>query len=174
MEETSAEQIASELYQEGVSNFESGNYQQAVALLERARALSILETVLGGEILVWLANAYDANGRTDDAIALCRSLKKHSVSDVRKSARYMLGILTAPQLGKLEGVVSEVPILEFSDSYQSKPAARSENQSEPNQQPFREVSLEKPNPDSNASIHKFLWFAIAISLIFLSLWSRFT
>lgn len=174
MEEISAEQIASELYQEGVSNFESGNYQQAIALLERARALSVLETILGGEILVWLANAYDANGRTDDAIALCRDLKKHPVNDVRKSARYMLGILTAPQLGKLEGVTSEVPILQFSDSYQSKPAARSKSQSDPKQKPFREVSLEKPNPNSSSSINKFLWFAIAISLIFLAIWSRFT
>ncbi len=174
MEEISAEQIASELYQEGVSNFESGNYQQAIALLERARALAILETALGGDILVWLANAYDANGRTDDAIALCRDLKKHPISDVRKSARYMLGILTAPQLGKLEGVVSEVPILQFSDTYQSKPAARSKSQGDLNQKPFREVSLEKPNTNSSASINNFLWFAIAISLLLLALWSRFT
>ena len=173
MENISAEQIASELYQEGVSNFESGNYQQAIALLERARALAILETMLGGEILVWLANAYDANGRTDDAIALCRDLKKHPVSDVRKSARYMLGILTAPQLGKLEGVVSEVPILQFPDSYQSKPVARTKSQSDANQQPFREVSLEKSHLNSSNSINNFLWLAIAISLLSLALWSRF-
>lgn len=44
MEEISAEQLASQLYQEGVSNFESGNYQQAIALLDRARALAVLET----------------------------------------------------------------------------------------------------------------------------------
>ena len=60
MEEISVEKLGLELYQEGVSNFESGNYQQAIALLERARALAVLETILGGEILVWLANAYDA------------------------------------------------------------------------------------------------------------------
>lgn len=168
MEEISADQLASDLYQQGVLNFERGDYQKAIALLERARALAILETNLGGEILIWLANAYDANGRTDDAIALCRSLKKHPVGDVRKSARYILGILTAPPLSKLEGVVSEVPILESPDTYQSKPIARSTGQSGNNQKPFREVSLEKPNTDSN---NNFLWFAIAVTLLVLALWS---
>jgi outer membrane protein assembly factor BamD (BamD/ComL family) len=169
MEEISAEQIASELYQEGISNFESGNYQQAIALLERARSLAIWETVLGGEILIWLANAYDAAIKTDEAIALCRSLSKHPVADVRKSARYMLGILTAPQLSKLEGVVSEVPILQSPDSYQSPTAAISKSPSRNHQKPFREIPLEKPisNSDNN-----FLWFAIAISLALLALWTR--
>ena len=166
MEEISAEQLASELYQKGVSNFESGNYQQAIALLDRARALAILETTLGGEILIWLANAYDAAGKTDEAIALCRSLKKHPVNSVRKSARYMLGILTAPQLSKLEGVVSEVPILQSPDSYQSKPVTKSNTTT--NQKPFREVPLEKPNTESN---NNFLWFAIAVSLLLLAFWT---
>ncbi|MEA5476582.1 tetratricopeptide repeat protein [Pseudanabaena galeata UHCC 0370] len=168
MEEISAEQLASELYQQGVSNFEGGNYQQAIALLERARALAILETTLGGEILIWLANAYDAMGRTEEAIALCRSLKKHPVNSVRKSARYMLGILTAPQLSKLEGVVSEVPILQSPDSYQSKPVARSNITNQNSQKPFREVPLEKPNTESN---NNFLWFAIAVSLLLLAIWT---
>lgn len=167
MEEISAEQLASELYQKGVSSFESGNYQQAIALLDRARALAILETTLGGEILIWLANAYDAIGKTEEAIALCRSLKKHPVNSVRKSARYMLGILTAPQLSKLEGVVSEVPILQSPDSYQSKPVAKS-NTTTNNQKPFREVPLEKPNTESK---NNFLWFAIAVSLLLLAFWT---
>jgi outer membrane protein assembly factor BamD (BamD/ComL family) len=136
MEEVSAEQIASQLYQEGVSNFENGNYQQSIVLLERARALADLETTLGGEILVWLANAYDAVGKTEEAVAICRSLKKHPVNSVRKSARYMLGILTAPQLSKLEGVVSEVPILQSPDTYQSKPVARSKSSGDTERKPF--------------------------------------
>ncbi|TYQ25669.1 hypothetical protein PseudUWO311_14500 [Pseudanabaena sp. UWO311] len=166
MEEVSAEQLASQLYQEGVSNFENGNYQQSIALLERARALAVLETTLGGEILVWLANAYDAVGKTEEAVAICRSLKKHPVNSVRKSARYMLGILTAPQLSKLEGVVSEVPILQSPDTYQSKPVARSKSSEE--QKPFREVSLEKPNTNSS---NNFLWVAIASSLLLLAIWA---
>lgn len=169
MEEISVEQLGSELYQEGVSNFERGNYQQAIASLERARALVAIETVLGGEILIWLANSYDAAGRTEDAIALCRSLKNHSVSKVRKSARYVLGILTAPQLGKLEGVVSEVPILQSPDTYQSASAARKSYGSD-DQKPFREVSLQKPNTNSSKSTNNFLWLAIAISLLLLAFW----
>jgi len=169
MEEISVEQIGSELYQEGVSSFESGNYQQAVALLERARALVAVETVLGGEILIWLANSYDAAGRTEDAIALCRSLKNHSVSKVRKSARYVLGILTAPQLGKLEGVVSEVTILQSPDTYQSASTA-SKSYGHANQKPFREVSLQKPNTKSRKNTNNFLWLAIVISLLLLAFW----
>jgi outer membrane protein assembly factor BamD (BamD/ComL family) len=167
-EEINVEQIASELYQEGVSNFESGNYQQAIAILERARALAVLETTLGGEILIWLANAYDAVGKTEEAIAICRNLKKHPTNSVRKSARYMLGILTAPQLSKLEGVVSEVPILDSRDHYQSKPVARSKSTSDTEKKPFREVSLEKPNTESS---NNFLWVAIAIFLPLLAIWA---
>jgi outer membrane protein assembly factor BamD (BamD/ComL family) len=164
-EEINVEQIATELYQEAVSDFESGNYQQAIALLERARALVILESRLGGDILIWLANSYDAIGKTEEAIAMCRSLKKHPVGDIRKSARYMLGILTAPPLSKLEGVTSEVPILEAPDTYQSKPVARKTSQNSKDQKPFREVSLEKPNTDNSKSINNFLWVAIAIFLV---------
>lgn len=166
-EEVSAEQLASQLYQEGVSNFENGNYHQSIALLERARTLAILETTLGGEILIWLANAYDAVGKTEEAIAICRSLKKHPVNSVRKSARYMLGIFTAPQLSKLEGVVSEVPILQSPDTYQSKPIPRSKSLSDTERKPFREVSLEKPNTNSS---NNFLWVAIAITLLLLAIW----
>ena len=162
------EQIATELYQEAVSNFESGNYQQAIALLERARALAILESRLGGDILIWLANSYDAIGKTEEATAMCRSLKKHPVGDIRKSAKYMLGILTAPPLSKLEGVTSEVPILESPDTYQSKPVARKTSQNSKDQKPFREVSLEKPNTDNSNSINNFLWVAIAVFLAILT------
>jgi outer membrane protein assembly factor BamD (BamD/ComL family) len=168
MEEVSAEQISSQLYQEGVSNFENGNYQQSIVLLERARALAVLETTLGGEILIWLANAYDAVGKTEEAVAICRSLKKHPVNSVRKSARYILGILTAPQLSKLEGVVSEVPILQSPDTYQSKPVARSKSSGDKERKPFREVSLEKPNTNSS---NNFLWVAIASSLLLLAIWA---
>lgn len=164
-EEINVEQIATELYQEAVSDFESGNYQQAIALLERARALAILESRLGGDILIWLANSYDAIGKTEEAIAMCRSLKKHPVGDIRKSARYMLGILTAPPLSKLDGVTSEVPILESPDTYQSKPVARKTSQNSKDQKPFREVSFEKPNTDNSKSINNFLWVAIAIFLV---------
>jgi hypothetical protein len=151
-----------------VSNFENGNYQQSIALLERARALAVVETTLGGEILIWLANAYDAVGKTEEAVAICRSLKKHPVNSVRKSARYMLGILTAPQLSKLEGVVSEVPILQSPDTYQSKPVARSKSSGDTERKPFREVSLEKPNTNSS---NNFLWVAIASSLLLLAIWA---
>ena len=170
-QEISADQLASELYQAGVSNFEGGNYQSAIAVLERARALTELDTNLGGDILIWLANSYDAAGRTEDAIALCRSLKKHPVGSIRKSARFMLGILTAPQLSKLEGVVSEVPILESSDSYQSKPIARSPRTNSADQKPFREVSLEKTQPVNSRDVNKFLLLAIAVFAAILWLWA---
>ncbi len=173
MEEISVDKIAYDLYQEAVRNFESGNYQQVIALLERARALAIWETGLGGDISIWLANSYDAVGKTDDAIALCRSLSKHPVGKVRKSARYMLGIFTAPQLSKLEGVVSEVPILQSPDRYERMPVARKRQNSDI-PKPFRQVSLEKPDITNNNSINSFLWFAIAISLSLLVFWAKFT
>jgi hypothetical protein len=80
----------------------------------------------------------------------------------------MLGILTAPQLSKLEGVVSEVPILQSPDTYEPKPVARSKSSGDTERKPFREVSLEKPNTNSS---NNFLWVAIASSLLLLAIWA---
>jgi tetratricopeptide (TPR) repeat protein len=161
--EINADIVATELYQEGVANFESGNYQQAIAILERAKSIASFDTKLGGDILIWLANAYDAIGKTEQAIDLCRRLQRHSSGSIRKNARYMLGIFTAPQLAKLEGVVSVVPILESPDRYEPRPV-RTNKSKDP--KPFREVSLERPNSDVR---NNFLWVAIAIILVALGI-----
>ncbi len=163
--ENSADILALQLYQEGVTNFESGNYQQAIATLERAKSIASFDKKLGGDILIWLANAYDAIGKTEQAIDLCRRLQKHSAGSIRKNARYMLGIFTAPQLSKLEGVVSEVPLLQSPDRYEARPVPINKSKSD-NDQPFREVSLERPN---NNVRNNFLWLAIAIFLIVLAI-----
>jgi tetratricopeptide (TPR) repeat protein len=152
-------ELESQLYLEGVNKFEGGNYQQAIALLERAKALADINTTLGGNIAIWLANSYDAAGNTEAAITICRELKNHPSGKIRKSARFILGILTAPQIGKLEGLVSEVPVLQPYDSYIPKPVATKKTTGD--RQPFRQVSLEPPNTNSH---NHFLWFALVISL----------
>lgn len=157
--EINADIVATELYQAGVTNFESGNYQQAIATLERAKSIASFDSKLGGDILIWLANAYDAIGKTEQAIELCRRLQRHPTGSIRKNARYMLGIFTAPQLSKLEGVVSEVPLLQSPDRYEARPV-RSNKSNEP--KPFREIPLDRPN---NHTRNNFLWLAIAIFLI---------
>jgi outer membrane protein assembly factor BamD (BamD/ComL family) len=161
--EINADIVATELYQEGVANFERGDYQKAIATLERAKNIASFDTKLGGDILIWLANAYDAIGKTEQAIDLCRRLQRHPTGSIRKNARYMLGIFTAPQLSKLEGVVSEVPLLQSPDRYEARPARTNKSK---DKQPFREVSLERPN---NNVRNNFLWLAIAIFLIALAI-----
>ncbi|MDX2256403.1 MAG: tetratricopeptide repeat protein [Pseudanabaenaceae cyanobacterium bins.39] len=161
-------ELETQLYLDGVSKFEGGNYQQAIDLLERAKALADSNTTLGGDIAIWLANSYDAAGKTEEAIAICRNLRSHPSGKIRKSARYILGILTAPQLGKLEGLVSEVPVIQSSDVYTPKPVAAAKGTGD--RPPFREISLEPPITNSH---NNFLWFALFTSLlglvIFLSL-----
>jgi tetratricopeptide (TPR) repeat protein len=112
-----AQQVLGEqIFAAGVASFESGNYQAAVEKLEQAKDLASPGTYQSGEIQVWLCNAYDAVGRTEEAIALCRKLVKHPELDIRKLARYVLGILTAPELRKLEGVTTDGPNFENLDS----------------------------------------------------------
>jgi tetratricopeptide (TPR) repeat protein len=78
--------------------FERGNYRAAVTAFEQAVKLANPNTRLGGDISLWLVNAYAAANLPDKAIALCEVLTRHPHWDTRKQSKRLLYILKAPKL----------------------------------------------------------------------------
>ncbi|NKB18722.1 MAG: tetratricopeptide repeat protein [Pseudanabaena sp. CRU_2_10] len=82
MEENSSstEKTYQEIFQAGIFSFERGDYQGAIAQFQQALSGVNEKTQIGGEIQIWLANAYDAVGNSTEAIALCRRLKTIAIA----------------------------------------------------------------------------------------------
>ncbi len=98
-------------YTQGQAAFEHGNYRQAVAHFEAGVKLARAATPLGGEIQIWLVNAYNAVGQGREAEALCETLTRHPDLEVRKQAKNLLYILQAPQLRRPGNWMSQIPDL---------------------------------------------------------------
>lgn len=161
-------EIAKNLYQSGKAAFESGQYRQAVENLEKAIALVNRNSRTGGEIQIWLVTAYEAAGRTEDAIALCEELKRHPFSETSKQARRLVYILKAPKLQRPSEWMTEIPDLgALSDNESKIRLAASTKSNQPKKPTEREyVDLSQVNTKDN----RFIWVAlITISLILGSL-----
>ncbi len=164
-------EIAKTRYQTGKVAFENGQYREAVENLEKASALLARNSRLGGEVEICLVTAYEAAGRTDDAIALCERLKRHPHFETSKQARRMLYILKAPKLKRPSEWMTKIPDLAaLSDNELKITVAAKSNKSSQQQKPKlieREfVDLSQVNTNDN----RFIWVALtAIGLIILYL-----
>ncbi|GAX37177.1 tetratricopeptide repeat protein [Nodularia sp. NIES-3585] len=108
---TESLEIARSRYQAGKLNFENGQYREAVENLEKASALLSRNSRLGGEVQLWLVTAYEASGRTEEAIALCQQLQRHPFPETSKQAKDLLYILKAPKLQRPSEWMTEIPDL---------------------------------------------------------------
>ncbi|BCL37828.1 tetratricopeptide repeat protein [Nostoc sp. MS1] len=117
---TESLELARTRYQAGKAAFENGQYREAVENLEKARALLARNTRLGGEVELWLVTAYEAAGRTEDAIALCQQLRRHPHSETSQQARRLLYILQAPRLKRPSNWMTEIPDLGALSDNESK------------------------------------------------------
>jgi tetratricopeptide (TPR) repeat protein len=104
-------QLPSQLYTQALIDFENGSYQAAIAKLEQANKAIEPLSIQGGEIQIWLANGYDAVGRTMEAIAICEKLKNHPDRQIRKSAAFVQEIISAPKLSPIENGIVKIPSL---------------------------------------------------------------
>ena len=104
-------EIAKTRYQAGKIAFENGQYREAVEQLEKASALLVRNSRLGGEVQIWLATAYEAAGRSEDAIALCEQLKRHPDPETNKESRRLQYIFQAPRLQRPKEWMTEIPDL---------------------------------------------------------------
>lgn len=158
---TESLELAKTRYQAGKIAFENGQYREAVENLEKASALLARNTRLGGEVEIWLVTAYEAAGRTEDAIALCQQLRRHPHSETSQQARRLQYILQAPRLKRPSNWMTEIPDL----------AALSENESpiriaaKPRKTSERKPPAEPEYVDLsqvNTKDNRFIWLALVV------------
>ncbi len=157
-------EIAKTRYQKGKIAFESGQYREAVEQLEKASALLARNTRFGGEVQIWLVTAYEAAGRTQDAIALCEQLKRHPHLETSKEARRLHYILKAPRLQRPREWMTEIPDFSALPDNKSKIrfTANTSKSSLPKKIPEVDfVDLSQVNTKDN----RFIWVALIIIVL---------
>lgn len=162
------------LLQAGQLAFERGNYRTSVEYLEEALTLIRRGTVLGGEVQLWLANAYSAVGEMELAIATCQKLVRHPDPETRKQGKRLTYILQAPKLKTKEEWLTKIPDLKALDGQSSYDAGQSPFSKEPKR---RRKPRPKAEPEPidlsqvNTQDNQFVWFALIFSgLVLGGLW----
>ncbi|NJN21223.1 MAG: hypothetical protein HC812_08590 [Leptolyngbya sp. RL_3_1] len=153
--------------QAGQDAFERGDYKLAVRCFEQGANLAPASSSLGGDIRLWLVNAYAATDREEEAIALCETLARSPDLDIRKQGKQLLYILKAPRLQLKPEWQTQIPDLSQleqgnspSKLSQYKPPTRAATPSlKPESEP---EDLSQMNTQDNG----FLWVAlIGIGLV---------
>ncbi|MEM6836128.1 MAG: tetratricopeptide repeat protein [Cyanobacteria bacterium P01_C01_bin.120] len=159
---------AEALFAAGQKAFERGRYQNAVIAFEAGNRLVKGSTFLGGNIQLWLINAYSAAGREAEAIALGEKLARHPDRDVRKQSQRVLEILQAPQLSRRADWVTPLP--DLSELEESKDTDFTLRKYDPPRKPAQSFSP-APVPEDlsqiNTSDNGFLGAAIVLILLLL-------
>jgi tetratricopeptide (TPR) repeat protein len=155
---------AEEMLKLGQATFERGRYRKAIEYFQQALALSNPMGAKGGEIQMWLVNAYIAAGNNAEGLALCRKLILHPDLDTKQQSKRLLYILEAPELEMKPEWITKIPDLsELEDdkgqryAQQSKRSRRRKSKSEP-----EPIDLSQVNTADN----QFVWVAlVGIALI---------
>lgn len=96
--------------------YASGLYPQAVELFESALNEEGPFTQLGGEIQLWLAEAYNATGREKECSDTYKAVESSHPSPVlRKRAAELRYIMEAPKLEIGEDEKVQIPVLKDLD-----------------------------------------------------------
>ncbi|MEL7333388.1 MAG: tetratricopeptide repeat protein [Cyanobacteria bacterium J06560_2] len=138
--------------------FERGRYKKAIANFQTALALSNPMGARGGEIQMWLVNAYIASGNEAEGLALCRKLIVHPDLDTKQQSKRMLYILEAPELEMKPEWVTKIPSLDdFDDDkkvrYAQRPKKKRRRKAKPEPEP---IDLSQVNTADN----QFVWIAL--------------
>ena len=164
-------ELARREYGRGREAFERGYYRQSIQQFEKAAALVNRNSVFGGEVQIWLVNAYAAMEQFGDAISLCRQLTRHPHLDTRKQSKRLLYILEAPRLRSRPEWLTQIPDLgAISDGenqdqlsshrYAAADAPKKPRRKRPEPEP-EPIDLSQVNTKDN----KFLWVAlVAVAL----------
>jgi tetratricopeptide (TPR) repeat protein len=159
---TESIEVAKKRYQQGIAAFEGGQYREAVEFLETASAILSRNTRLGGEVQIWLATAYEADGRVDDAIDLCEQLKRHPHAETSTQARRLQYIWKAPKLNRPKEWMTEIPdfgVMSDNDNKTKLVVNTSKSSNEPKKTPEPEyVDLSQVNTEDN----RFIWVGLVI------------
>lgn len=156
---TESLELAKNRYIAGQAAFENGKYREAVENLEKASALLARNTNFAGEVDIWLVNAYEAAGRSDDAIALCQQLSSHPHYETRLQAKRLVYILQAPKLKRPKEWMTEIPDLAAISDNESKILVTTKPKKSTSKQKSEEieyVDLSTVNTKDN----RFIWVAL--------------
>lgn len=150
----------------GQALFERGRYKRAIAEFKTALALSNPMGAKGGEIQMWLVNAYIASDNEAEGLALCRKLIVHPDLDTKQQSKRMLYILEAPELEMKPEWVTKIPALgEFDEDKQIRYAQRPKKKR-------RRKQKEEPEPldlsEVNTEDNQFVWIALVGVVLTLS------
>ena len=146
-------------YQTGKLAFERGRYRLSIEHLEQACQLISPYSLLGGEVKMWLINAYQAAGDSEKAIQLCQELSTHPHGETKRQALKLLYIIKAPKLERPREWMTEIPDLNNTSVSSSKYRQASN--------PNRKI---KPKPQIelvdlttvNTKDNQFIWLSLGI------------
>ena len=142
----------------GQAFFERGRYKQAIAQFQTARALSNPISARGGEIQLWLVNAYTAAGDRAEGLALCRKLILHPDLETKRQSKRLLYILEAPELEMKPEWVTKIPDLGNLDEDEARRYAQK------SKRPRRRKPKPEPEPldlsQVNTADNQFVWVAL--------------
>ena len=150
--------LATEAFNLGQSAFERGRYRRAIAHFQTARTLTNPISARGGEIQLWLVNAYIAAGEQVEGLALCRKLVVHPDLETSRQSKRLLYILEAPELELKPEWVTQIPDL----------ADLGEDPTRRYAQTPKRPRRPKPKPDPepldlsqvNTADNQFVWIAL--------------
>ena len=151
----------------GQATFERGRYRKALIYFQTALSFSNPMGARGGEIQLWLVNAYIAAGDNKAGLALCRKLILHPDLETKRQSKRLLYILEAPELEMKPEWVTKIPDLTDLEDDQTRRY--------PQQLKKTRRRRAKPDPEPidlsqvNTSDNQFIW--IALLGIFLTLTS---
>jgi hypothetical protein len=157
-------------YAQGREAFEHGYYREAVERLLKAISLVHRQSQLGGEMQIWLITAYEAVGRQEEAISLCRQLQHHPHLETRKQSKRLLYILEAPKLQKKAEWLTQIPDLSHVNEPDLSerlgvgkytPAAPKSRSLDPDPIDLNQVDTKDNN---------FVWVALGLLLLLLGAW----
>ncbi len=149
---------AEEALQLGQRFFERGRYRKAIEQFQQALNLSNPMGAKGGEVQMWLVNAYIAAGDDEAGLALCRKLILHPDLDTKQQSKRLLYILEAPALEMKPEWVTKIPDLNELDdekgrSYAQQPKKARRRKPKPEPEP---IDLSQVNTADN----QFVWIAL--------------
>ncbi|XP_042473582.1 uncharacterized protein LOC122055947 isoform X1 [Zingiber officinale] len=111
-EQAERRKTAKLMFELGQKAYGKGMYSRAIDFLEAALTIVPGPTLLGGEIQIWLAMAYEANNRHRDCIALYKQLEKsHPSVSIRRQAAELRYILQAPKLKISKDEMVTIPLI---------------------------------------------------------------
>ncbi len=149
------------LYQQGKDAMMSGQYRLSIESFQQATKFISAYSRTSGEVQMWLVEAYQAAGESQQAITLCQELTTHPHRQIREQSRNLLYILKAPRLQRPQEWMTQIP--DFSNLAENQnpyPPTTAKTQTKPKRQ-IEPLDLSEVNTSDN----QFLWFGLLLMVL---------